>query len=86
MKEEKYENIIVIAGNHEQFVNFIKRLPSGDKNNYICAEFISKIAGIRANRIIEIGTYYERNDYEKVKQLAESRLFYSPLQLITNLK
>ena len=73
--EERKDIIIVIAGSREQFHNWLDFLSPTDDNNYINAEFPSKIQGCRARAIIEIGTAGDRKDYEQIKEVALSRIF-----------
>lgn len=73
MKNKK-DKIIVIAGNNGQFRNWLSDLSPRDDNDFICADYASKIAGVKAQAVIEIGTSYERNDYDEVKRLALSRI------------
>lgn len=69
------DKIIIIAGSREQFHHWLDLLSPSDNNDYINADYPSKIAGVRAQAIIEIGTAYERKDYEELKALALSRIF-----------
>ena len=67
------KKIIVLAGSREQFERYL------DDNGLTDSEAIygyhaDRILGIEASKVVEVGTFYERNDAYELRQLAESRV------------
>lgn len=65
--------IAVIAGNHQQYQNFIRDNKLSHKKYFYVSNF-EKILGMRKLKYILYGTYYERKDFEKIElrlQIAE---------------
>ena len=67
------KKIIVLAGSREQFEHYL------DENGLTDSEAvygydIHVLRGIEASRVVEIGTFYERNDSYNLKREAESRV------------
>lgn len=76
-KKTKPYVIIVIAGNAEQFRNYVansfdKRLPFQD--TFIFARDRESLMGIEADEIIRVGTWYERKDIDDIEREARMRL------------
>lgn len=66
--------IIVIAGNHEQYMNFLSDVNLSDRDKFIEADRPEKIQGVEACHVINIGTGYKRGDYHMMNMLAKSRI------------
>jgi hypothetical protein len=65
--------IIVLAGSRQQFEDYL------DKNGLTDSEAVygydaRSVYGIKASRVEVIGTFWERNDASKLKELADSRV------------
>lgn len=58
--------IIVLAGTQEQFECFAK----GDKT-YISGYSAHHLRGYTADQVIEIGTFYKREDADELRQIAQ---------------
>lgn len=68
------KKIIVLAGTREQFERYL------DENGLTDYEAIyayepERLYGIRASKIEIIGTFWERKDADKLKELAENRIY-----------
>ena len=74
MKIKKYmKKIIILAGNFEQFKNYVD---SQDRNHqdFVYCSSIEAILGIDAEKIITVGTFWNRQDAGKLKDFADSRI------------
>ncbi len=74
MNSIEKNKIIVLAGNRQEFERYL------DKNGMTDTEAIygcepQRICGYRAERVVIVGTFWERKDAGKLKDLADSRVF-----------
>ena len=67
------KKIIVIAGNHEQFEDYV-RGSTIPREKFVYASSAYDIMGIRASEVILYGTYEWRKDVYELRKLAESRV------------
>lgn len=65
--------IIVLAGNREQFERYLSEQGLTDSEAVYGYEPHS-ILGIRANKVVEIGTFWETKNANKLWTLAQSRV------------
>lgn len=65
--------VIVVAGNQEQFDNFLSDVYPDDRGNFVYAD-TRNIMAIEASQIIRVGTFWERADLYELCMLAESRI------------
>lgn len=66
------KKIIVLAGNYGEFQRLIWDYPEPEK--YIYGENPEKLFRIEAERVMIIGTFWERKDAGKLKEIADSRV------------
>lgn len=65
--------IIVLAGSREQFERYLDENGLTDSEAVYGYEPI-RIMGIKASRVEVVGTFWERKDATKLKELADSRI------------
>jgi hypothetical protein len=68
------KKIIVLAGNYSEFVRHMHAVGAAERDRLIYADTPIKIAGCEAERVDEVGTFYERKDAFEMRQLANSRI------------
>ena len=67
------KKIIILAGSREQFENYLDENGLTDSDAVYGYEPI-RLYGIRASKIEVIGTFWERKDASKLKEVADSRV------------
>jgi hypothetical protein len=67
------KKIIVLAGNREQFERYLADNGLTDSEAVYGFE-PDRIYGIRASKVEIIGTFWERKDASKLKEVADSRI------------
>jgi hypothetical protein len=65
--------IIVLAGNREQFESYLNENGLTDSDAIYGYDPI-RLYGIRASKVEVIGTFWERKDASKIKEVADSRV------------
>jgi hypothetical protein len=63
--------IIVLAGNHDEFIRYLRELLS---NKYVYGSAPKKLHGIEAEEIIVVGTFWDRKDAGDLWDAALSRV------------
>lgn len=63
--------ILVIAGNYTEFEDFRREHP---KESLKYVSRVEDCLGYRADRVVEIGTYYLRKDSGELYEAAKSRI------------
>jgi hypothetical protein len=66
--------IIVVAGNHREFGYFLSTIPIGGRQKYVEASYPERIRGLVAEKVITVGTWYERKDGYDILEEANSRV------------
>lgn len=67
--------IILLAGSGFEATNFLRGVyPRELRERMVYAALPDQILGIHAEGIIEIGTFWERKDSDKLMDLAKSRI------------
>ncbi len=70
------KNILVIAGNREQFEYYISAVhPVEARKKYVYLRTVQDIYGRRVESVVLTGTYYEKKDYHDLLEMALSRVF-----------
>lgn len=68
------KKVIVLAGSYSEFVKYVSGVTFADRDNVIYADTPTKIAGVEAERVDIVGTFWGREDAGRMKELAESRV------------
>jgi hypothetical protein len=68
------KKIIVIAGTHRQYGEFLATQPIEERGKYIEGERMEKMAGVITESVMTIGTWYDRKDRHEAIEFAESRV------------
>lgn len=63
------DKILVMAGNREQFHNWVHSSVVAEPDMFVCAD-AHALLGSRYSAIIKIGTYYEHNDFDEIRAWA----------------
>ena len=66
--------IAVVAGNFKQYANFIRENDLNTKEYFYVSSF-EKILGLRQLNYVLYGTYYEREDFNKIERELQIREF-----------
>lgn len=65
--------IIVLAGSRKQFEDYLNKNSLTDSEAvYGCEP--QRLFGIRASKVEVVGTFWERNDAARLKELADTRV------------
>lgn len=74
-KEIEKVVVIVLAGTYQQFKDFksCHSMP-GDFTKYVFAGSPHHIAGIRADKVVTFGSFWDRTDAFKLNEFAQTRL------------
>ena len=67
------KQIIVLAGNREQFENYLAENGLTD-SEAVYGYFPDSIMGVDASEVVKVGTWYERKDAYDLERLALSRV------------
>lgn len=67
------KKIIVLAGNFYEYQDFVTKsgIPS---SKFIYGDYAPKIMGVEAEKVIEVGNFYQRGDAYELRMLADSRV------------
>lgn len=65
---------IVIAGNHREFMDYLRIVPEEARKIYKEASHPDQIRGLIADEVITVGTWYERSDAKEMEREALSRV------------
>lgn len=77
MNENK---IIILAGSKREFDNYLHNLKPEDlygnypKEKFIYGHSFQTVQSVKAEDVLSIGTFYERNDFHELRELAYSRI------------
>lgn len=64
--------VIILAGNFKEFQNYIDSR-NQDENRFIYASDQHSIAGLRADRIYIIGSFWDRKDADSLYEYAKAQ-------------
>lgn len=67
------KKIIVLAGSRQQFEEYLAENGLTD-SEAVYGYHPERMMGIEASKVVEIGTFYERNDRYELRKLADSRI------------
>ena len=68
------EKIIVLAGSREQFERYLADNGLTD-SEAIYGWSPERILAVRASKIVEVGTFYEKPDAHELRELANTRIY-----------
>jgi len=65
---------IILAGNYKQFMDYCQKENIHPRDEAIYAAMPQSLIGVEADKIIEVGTCHERDDYYILKREAKVRV------------
>lgn len=73
---ENTKKIIVLAGNHKEFVDFLKSngVMEEEMQGYVYGSRKESLLGVDAEDVYIVGSFWQREDAGEMKELADSRM------------